>query len=134
MTGVAKILAGCVLVLAMAGCVKRTLTVTSEPSGALVYVSSTEIGRTPVTVPFTWYGHYEIILRREGCQTLKTSEKIMPPYYEVPPLDLFSAIAPWTYHDNREFHYQLTKQVVPSDKELIGRAEELRHRNLEEPE
>ncbi len=134
MSGVAKILAGCALVLAMAGCVERTLTITSEPSGALVYVSSTEIGRTPVTVPFTWYGHYEIILRREGCQTLKTSEKINPPYYEVPPLDLFSAIAPWTYHDNREFHYQLDKQVVPSDKELIGRAEELRHRNLEDPE
>ncbi|MCD4699312.1 MAG: PEGA domain-containing protein [Phycisphaerae bacterium] len=134
MMGVAKISIGCILVLAMAGCVERTITITSEPSGALVEVSSVEIGRTPVTVPFTWYGDYEIILRREGCRTLETHEKIRPPIYEIPPLDLFSALAPWTYHDNRAFHYILPGQVLPSDAELIRRAEELRHRNLEEPE
>ncbi len=134
MTSVAKISVGCVLVLALAGCVERTITITSEPSGALVEVSSVEIGRTPVTVPFTWYGHYEIILRHNGCRTLKTGEKIRPPYYEVPPLDLFSAIAPWTYYDNRTFHYVLDKLVLPGDAELIRRAEELRYRNLEEPE
>ena len=134
MTGVAKISVGCVLILALAGCVERTITITSEPSGALVHVSSVEIGRTPVTVPFTWYGDYEIILRRDGCRTLKTHEKVRPPYYEVPPLDLFSALAPWTYYDNRTFHYVLDKLVLPSDAELIRRAEELRHRNLEEPE
>lgn len=134
MKGRVKVAIGCVLVLVLAGCVERTITVTSEPSGALVYISSVEVGRTPVTVPFTWYGDYEIILRREGCQTLKTHKKIKPPYYEVPPLDLFSAIAPWTYHDNRMLHYVLDEQVIPTDAELIRRAEELRQRNLEGPE
>ncbi len=128
-----KVVAGCVLALAVAGCVERTLTITSEPSDALVFISSEEVGRTPVTIPFTWYGHYEIILRREGYETLKTSHKIKPPIYEIPPLDLFSAIAPWTYHDNRALHYVLARQAFPGDAELIRRAEELRRRNLEEP-
>ena len=135
MTGVVKILTGCVLILALAGCVERRISITSEPPGALVCISGVEKWRTPTPpIPFTWYGDYEIILRRDGYQTLKTHEKIRPPYYEVPPLDLFSAIAPWTYHDNRSFHYVLDKLVLPSDAELIRRAEELRHRNLEEPE
>ncbi len=134
MTGVAKISVGCMLILALAGCIERTMTITSEPSGALVQVSSVEIGRTPVTVPFTWYGDYEIILRYDGCQTLKTHEKIFPPIYDIPPLDLFSALAPWTYRNNQAFHYVLPKLVLPSDEELIRRAEELRHRNLEKPE
>ncbi len=92
------------------------------------------MGRSPVTVPFTWYGDYEIILRSDGCQTLKTHEKIIPPIYDIPPLDLFSALAPWTYRNNLAFHYVLPKLVLPSDEELIRRAEELRHRNLEKPE
>jgi hypothetical protein len=33
--------------LLLAGCVERRLTITSEPSGALVTVNSKEVGRTP---------------------------------------------------------------------------------------
>ena len=134
MAGVVKTAVGCFLILALAGCVERTITITSKPSGALVYISAEEKGRTPLTVPFTWYGDYRITLRHDGYQTLKTHEKIKPPVYEIPPLDLFSAIAPWTYHDNHTFHYVLTERIVPTDEELIRRADELRQRNLQDPE
>ncbi len=127
-----KLLVGCVLALALSGCVERTLTVASDPVGALVYVSSVEVGRTPVTVPFTWYGDYEIALRLQGHETLKTHYNINPPMYEVPPLDLLSAVAPWTYHDDRTVHFTLNKLTQPTDEELQRRAEELRGRNLEE--
>ena len=40
------------------GCVEREMTLTTDPPGALVYVSDKEIGRTPVTQPFLWYGDY----------------------------------------------------------------------------
>jgi hypothetical protein len=50
--------------------------------------------------------------------------------YEVPPLDFFSAMAPWTYHDERYLHYQLEKLELPGDAELIRRAEEMRQVNL----
>ncbi len=50
----------------LTGCVERTITVTSDPSGALVYLNDTEIGRTPVTVPFTFYGTYDVRLEHDG--------------------------------------------------------------------
>jgi len=128
-----KFLIAATLLIGLAGCVERTLTITSEPTDALVYISSEEIGRTPVTKSFTWYGDYEIILRKDGYETLKTHYKINPPLYEIPPLDLLSALAPWTYHDNRTVHFVLEKKSIPSDAELIQRAEQLRKRNAEEP-
>lgn len=117
--------------LTLAGCVERKMQITSEPDGALVYVSDVEVGRTPVTLPFTWYGDYDVILRRDGYETLKTHADINAPWYELPPLDLFSALAPWTYHDERYLHYELEKLDPPSEEELIERAERLGERNAE---
>jgi len=114
-----------------AGCVDRELFVTSEPEGALVRISDRELGRTPVTTPFTWYGDYEIIMRLDGYETLTTSAKITPRWYEVPPLDLLSELAPWRYYDRRELSFKLTKLVEPTDEELIQRAQELQAKNLE---
>jgi hypothetical protein len=119
---------------AAGGCVERKLTVTSEPEGALVYISDVEVGRTPLEMPFTWYGDYDVMLRLDGYKTLKTHANITPPVYEIPPLDFFSAIAPWTYHDERHLHYELEKLELPGDAELIRRAKEMRQVNLAPPE
>jgi len=107
------------------------MTITSDPSGALVFVSSEPIGRTPVTKKFEWYGDYEIVLRYEekGYKTLKTHAQINPPWYEIPPLDLLSQIAPWTYRDRRFLNYKLEQLQPTSDEELIKRAESLEKRN-----
>jgi len=118
----------CVGAALMCGCVEREMTITSEPEGALVFVSDREIGRTPVTLPFTWYGDYDIILRRDGCETLKTHAEINAPWYEVPPLDLFSHMAPWTYRDQRYLRYSLIQRKEPSDEDLIKKADALKKR------
>jgi len=97
----------------------------------MVFISDREVGRTPVTVPFTWYGDYEIILRHESYETLKTHADIRMPWYEVPPLDLLSELAPWTYRDRRYLHFEMDKLVLPGDAELIRRAEALEKRNLQ---
>src|SRR6202000_2421377 len=47
------------------GCVERKITIGSAPAGAIVTLNDEEVGRTPVTVPFTWYGDYDIVLRLE---------------------------------------------------------------------
>ena len=109
------------------------MTITSEPEGARVFVSDVEKGRTPLTIPFTWYGDYDIILRYEekGYKTCKTHATIMPPVYEIPPFDLLSEIAPWRYRDHRYLHFTLAKETLPSDGELIKRAEVMRSRNLQ---
>ena len=124
----------CVLVILVfvtvtCGCVERRITFTSEPPGAIVIVSGKEIGRAPVTIPFTWYGDYEVIYRLKGYQTIKTHARINPPWYEYPPLDLFSHMAPWTYRDNRFFHDTMTRLKSVSDEELIERARVLEEKN-----
>lgn len=117
--------------LALGGCVERTLTINSQPPGAVAYVSSVEIGRTPVTIPFTWYGDYDVILRREGYETLKTHYNVNPPLYEIPPFDLFSEMAPWTYRDNRIGNFTLVPATQPSEPELLERAQQLREKTLQ---
>ena len=104
------------------GCVEREMTITSQPTGALVFVSDKEIGRTPVTQPFLWYGDYDITMRLKGYETLHTHREIDSPWYETIPLDLFSAMAPWTYHDRRYLHFELTRYKPPEKADLLRRA------------
>lgn len=113
------------------GCLDQKLTVTSEPEGALVIISDKEVGRTPVTTDFTWYGDYEIIIRypEEGYETINTHADISPKWWGYPPLDLFASIAPWTVHDKRYLHYKLKKLELPNDETLIKRAEQMGQRN-----
>jgi hypothetical protein len=118
-----------IALLASSGCVERELSITSSPPGAIVYVSDVEVGRTPMTMDFTWYGDYDVVLRRDGYRTLKTHADLDPPVYEIPPIDLFSAIAPWTYHDRRYLHYDLEKASLPSEEELISRADAMAAEN-----
>ena len=51
MLSIAFALAAAVSLPGLTGCVQRTITVNSDPQGALVYLNDIEIGRTPVTVP-----------------------------------------------------------------------------------
>lgn len=119
------------LCLTAGGCLEREMTITSQPPGALVYVSDVEVGRTPVTLPFTWYGDYDIILRLDGYETLQTHAYFHPPMQETPPLDLLAEIAPWTFTDRRYLHFDLHEAVLPDDDTLIHRAEQLREENLQ---
>ena len=116
---------------ALGGCVEREMKITSEPAGALVYVSDREVGRTPLSLPFTWYGDYDVLIRMDGYKTLRANANITPPWYEVPPLDLFSHMAPWTYRDQRFLHYKLEKQEELTDEQLIKQAEEMKRRTGE---
>ncbi len=111
---------------ALAGCLERTMTITSQPTGALVYVSSVEVGRTPVRMPFTFYGTYEVVLAMDGYETLNVGWPVYPPLYDVPPLDLLTEIVPWTYHVNRQAHFTLEKAKPVTDAELLRRAGVLR--------
>lgn len=117
------------LALAQAGCVERTVTITSDPPGALVYMSSVEVGRTPVKVPFTWYGDYEVILCQEGYATLNTHYELDAPIYDVPPFDLLSAMVPWTYHYDKSVNFVMAKAQPIDEQEIKQRAEELRTLN-----
>jgi hypothetical protein len=115
------------LIAAFSGCVERTLTINTEPKGALVYLNDKEVGRTPVTIPFEWYGDYDVILRKEGYEPLKTHSKVNSPWYEYIPIDIFSELLyPGTIHDDRILEYELKAAEPTNQQELSARALDMR--------
>ena len=117
--------------LAPGGCVRRTIRITTEPPNALVFLNDQEIGRSEVSTDFLWYGDYDVIIRKEGHETLHTNWEIKPPWYQIIPLDFFAEVLwPGQIHDVRERHFVLQPQELPTTEELIERAEETRSRAL----
>ena len=105
------------LLMALAdGCVERTMTLQTNPPGALVYVNDQEAGRTPVTRDFNWYGVYDVVVRKDGYEPIKTSATIMAPLYEWVPFDLFAELSPIKFKDHRDLSYDLTPQPVATQQ------------------
>ncbi len=114
------------------GCVRRTLTITTEPPNALVYLNDQEVGRSAVTTDFIWYGDYDVLIRKKGYDTLKTHWDIKPPWYQVVPIDFFAEVLwPGHLHDQHDRHFVLNVAELPDRDELIGRALETRRRALD---
>lgn len=113
------------------GCVERRLLISSEPSGALVYLNDQEVGRTPLEVPFTWYGTYDVRLEREGYRTLQTEQVAEQPWWEVPGPDLFAEAIP----DKRveiAWHMEMEPETPASEIDpgrLLEFAKQLRELN-----
>ncbi len=113
-------------VVSLAGCVQRTITINSEPEGALVHLNDVEVGRTPVTVPFTFYGTYEVRLDKPGYQTLNTMTKAQAPWWETPGPDLVAEVLPGDREVNLRWDYVLTPEQPVSGEALVDRAKQLR--------
>ena len=110
------------------GCVERTVSINTEPAGATVMLNDQDVGRTPVKVPFTHYGDYDIIVRKEGFETVKTSHRLQTPWYELPGIDLVSeCLIPFTIHDDRVLPTIAMDQARrPSQDALLKNATEMR--------
>lgn len=128
-----KPLIGLLAVLAftsLTGCVERTLRITSTPSGALVYLNDQEVGRTPIIVPFTYYGVYDVRLEKEGYAPNWTTERASAPWWEYPGPDLIAEMMP-DARSQLQWHFFLieeepVEQVDPDA--LLQRGMELRER------
>ena len=108
--------------LAAGGCVQRRMTIRSNPPGATVYVDDYEIGTTPVSTNFTYYGSRKVRLVKDGYETLTVLQSVPAPWYEIPPLDLVSEnFVPGEVRDQRQFCYQLRPQAVTPAAQLIER-------------
>src|SRR5262245_60100676 len=106
--------AGSALVVAamlanLVGCVQRRFTIRSNPPGAQVYVDDYEIGTTPASHDFTYYGTRKIRLVKDGYETLTVYQPMPTPWYQWPGLDFFSDnLWPHEIRDERSFNYQMT--------------------------
>src|SRR5689334_927202 len=100
---------GLTFALLLIGCsrIERQIEVTSDPPGALVWANDQEIGRTPLARDFTWYGTYDVVVRKDGYQALHTETKVIAPWWQWPPIDLAVEVLPGHWVDKRKFHYSL---------------------------
>lgn len=113
------------------GCVERRLMISSDPPGALVYLNDQEVGRTPIDVPFKWYGTYDVRLEQAGYQTLETQQEAEQPWWEYPGPDLFAEAVP----DKRvqlDWHFKMLP-ALPADQvdpeRVLEYAKQLRELN-----
>lgn len=109
------------------GCVRRRLTVRTNPPGAQVFVDDQEIGTTPCSSAFVYYGTRKITVMKDGYRTETIFQKIPPPWYEVPPLDIFvENLVPREIRDERVVDVQLVPQELVPQQKLLDRAAALR--------
>jgi len=123
---VVLMVAGLITAIILAGCVERNLTINTDPQGALVVLNDEEIGTSPVTVSFEWYGDYDVRISKEGYETLKTHRNLKAPRHDAFPFDLFSLLNPERIVDEYEWTFELAPKKEISREELIQNAEELK--------
>ena len=127
-------LAACVVLASViisnfTGCngVRRRLTITSEPSGAIVYLNNKEIGKTPISRNFVYSGVYDIKCYKEGYEMKETYYKAGRPWYLYPVIDFFAEnFTPGELRDEQTCHITLEQKREIPRNELYENACKLR--------
>ena len=113
--------------LCLAGCVSRRMTIVSNPPGAMALLDGKEIGYTPASSDFIWYGTRQVTLIKDGYETKTDLVTVPAPWYQWPVIEFFTDnFSPKRITDRRVFSFELQpKQMIP-DEELRSRARQLR--------
>ncbi len=127
--------------LLLGGCVRRVVDVTSEPSGAIVWMNDREVGTTPCTVEILHYGTYDVRLEKPGYEPRTTGMKALPPVWDLPGPDLVAELIPTELVSRNAWHLVLDAESMDDEavlqRAVIARdrlaAEELRTSQEEEP-
>lgn len=110
------------------GCVRRRLTVRSNPPGALVYIDGQEIGRTPVATPYIYYGTRQMRLVKDGFETIVVNQRFPAPWYQIPPLDFVSEnLVPQEIRDERVVDFELAPKANVAASDVLIQADQLRN-------
>jgi PEGA domain len=111
----------------LSGCVERRYTIRTDPPGALAIVNGEEIGPTPVSRPFTYYGDRKITLMLDGYNTKTVIQPIVEPWWDNLITEFFvENMIPYTFRDERDYTFPLETATVPETTGLVARAEALR--------
>lgn len=124
-----------IAVLATGGCsTKRTLTISSTPSGADLWVAGEKRGTTPVRLPFVHYGDVEVRVEKPGYETVAKVVQVPTQIDGYPLIDLPFEFAV----RGRCFYWHATLDPLtrePTQEEVdavLERANAFRARTLEE--
>jgi hypothetical protein len=109
------------------GCVHRRMTIQTSPPGALIKVDGKDVGYSPTSVDFTWYGQREIQALKDGYETQTQLVDINAPWYQKFPLDFISDNFLGTHvRDHRQFTMQLQPVQPDISSDVIQRGRSLR--------
>ena len=123
-----------VLVPLAACSTKRTLYITSRPTGADVWVAGEMRGRTPYPLPFVHYGDVEVRVEKPGYETVASVVHVPTQIDGYPLIDLPFELTV----RNRCFYWHTNLEPItkdPAESEVQGvlqRASAFRERTLKE--
>lgn len=121
--------------LALGGCVDRIMTINTDPDNAVIFLNDQEVGRSPLTHDFSSYGRYQLEVRKEGYVTVKGTQEMQEPWWQLIPLDLVTELLPWHFQDRRTYHYSMAEaSTQPANaQDMLTRADQLRGMLLTSP-
>ncbi len=93
------------------GCLERTIKVTTEPEGAVVWINDVEVGRTPLETDFTYYGDFSVRIRKEGYEPVVDVKHVSAPVQELPVVDLAAEALPVKFENNVYWHWVLEPAI-----------------------
>ena len=120
-------------ILALTGCVDRIISIRSDPPGAQAWLDGEPVGRTPVDVPYVWYGTRELMLTKEGCGSERRMVTFSAPWWQIFPFDFVTdVLLPVTLTDRTTVNFVLQPQVHDDAvvDEIRRRAAEAREKAL----
>ncbi len=113
--------------LLTSGCVHRRVTINSNPPGALVRIDGKDVGYTPASFDYTWYGTREVQLIKDGYETKTQLVNIKAPWYQRFPLDFVSDNFLGTHvRDHRRFDISMSPKQPDVSQDVIERGRSLR--------
>ena len=90
-------------------------------------IDGKDIGYTPASIDFTWYGTREIQLLKDGYETQTQLVNISPPWYQVFPLDFVSDNFLGTHiRDHRRLDIPMQPRMESDTSNVIQRGRALR--------
>jgi len=119
--------AGLLLLLSitLGGCVERRFIITSDPTEARVFLNDVDVGTTPCEVDFTYFGTYDVRVKKPGYEPLITKAEAKAPFHEWPGIDLVAMAIPAKKSTIIEWHFTL-EPASEDPNALIQRAGDLR--------
>jgi len=116
--------------VASSGCVRRRMTVRTNPPGAIVSVDNQVIGTSPAATPFVYYGTREFRVEKDGYRTEIIRRRFNPPWYEFPGLDFVAeTLWPGEIRDERIIDIEMVPLTREPTENVVQRADALRNQS-----
>lgn len=123
----------CVVLLVLAcspGCVRRRMTVRTNPPGATISVDNQVIGSSPAAANFVYYGTREFRIEKDGFRTETIRRRFDPPWYEFPGVDFIAeTLWPGEIRDERIIDVELVPKEMQPTEQVLERADSLRQQS-----